>query len=370
MKIAIIADPVDEQYAGIYTYTKNLIENLIKIDKKNEYVFIHIRKNLFFEGKGKEVIIPLWRWLPGYATFRKFLLIPWVLRKYQMDVVHEPAHIAPFLFFGGKYKKIVTIHDLTPVLFPQFHIRISQLVHAFAFPRLAKKADVIICDSKNTASDFINKYNPKGLVTTVYLAADKNIYKPLPSQAIADFKNRNNLPAPFILYVGTIEPRKNITCLIRAFEKIKERGLPHQLILIGKSGWKNCKELACLQNSPWKNQIIWLEYVPIESLPFYYNAADLFVFPSSYEGFGLPLLEAMQCGCPIIAANNSSLPEVVGKGGVLVKTDDIDALADSIYNILSDSTYRKTLIQNGFKQAEKFSWEKCARETLHFFTSL
>ncbi|MBI5411641.1 glycosyltransferase [Candidatus Peregrinibacteria bacterium] len=366
-RIAIIADPIDEQYAGIYTYTKNLIENLVKIDKENEYLFIHIRKNDFFKGKGKEVIIPLWRWLPGYATLRKFFIIPWVLSKHKIDVVHEPAHIAPFIFFPGKYKKIVTIHDLTPVLFPQYHIKNSSVIHSIVFPLLAKRADVIICDSGNTEKDFIKRYHPKCTTQTVHLAADKKVYRLLSSQEIGDFKNRNNLSSPFILYVGTIEPRKNISCLISAFERIKEQGLPHQLILIGKSGWKNEIEIELIRKSAWKNAIIWLEYVPSNDLHFYYNAADLFVFPSRYEGFGLPILEAMQCGCPVIAADNSSLPEVVGNAGVLVKTDDVDALADSIYNILSDSAYRKTLIQNGLHQAEKFSWEKTARKTIETY---
>jgi len=355
MRIAIIADPVDEQYAGIYTYTKNLIENLVKIDHENEYFFVHVRKNSFFTGKGKEIIIPLWRWMPGHATLRKFFIIPWILRKYKVDVVHEPAHIAPFLFFSGRYKKIVTIHDLTPVLSPQWHRFLSGLIHRLLFPLVFLRADQVITTSEHTKKDIKKCYHPKCPITVVYQAAKKK-------QSIQQIL----LKKPFFLHVGTIEPRKNLSFLIKVFEYLKSKySIPHHLYLIGKKGWKSESFFEILKKSPYSQDIVLEGFLSDEELSAYYTQADCFVFPTLYEGFGLPILEAMQYGCPVVASNNSSLPEVVGEGGVLADETSVEKFAEAIDKIISNADQFK---KAALEQVTQFSWVKCARETLNVYT--
>lgn len=371
MRIAIIADPVDEQYAGIHTYTKQLIQSLLEIDQKNEYVFIHLRKNDFFRGKGHEVIIPLWRWLPLYTSFRKFILIPFVLWRKNVDVIHEPAHIPPFLFWPTRAKKIVTIHDLTPVLHPEWHPWPSALIHKLLLPLILRKADRVLTVSESTKSDIEKLYHPKCPVMVTYLAARKlSISRPVGADDHPRLRGATILRTPFLLHVGTLEPRKNLVFLIRVFEILKTKyNLPHHLYLVGKKGWKCEDVLRAFRDSSHKDMIHWVQFVPEDELAAYYKAADLFVFPSHYEGFGLPLPEAMQVGCPVIAGNHSSLGEVVGKGGVFTDTASLSAFAQAIHDVVRSPERLQQLKKAALEQSKRFSFKQCAQETLKVYLS-
>ena len=289
MRIVIIADPIDEQYAGVHYYTKHLIEALIKIDKENEYIFIHTRSNDFFIGQ-KEVVIPNYRWLPGWMILRKFLFLSFALRKIKPDVVLEPAHIGPFSFLWN-CKKVVTIHDLTPVLFPQYHINISCFIHKLFLSLILCNADGILVPSECTKRDIERLYQPEVPIQVTYEAVTED-FQPSSKRKVKEVKDKYGIKKPYILSVGTLEPRKNLITLLKAYNILREKGNDYQLVIVGEKGWYFKKFLKEIES--FGKDIIITGYVDRKELPALYSGAEVMVFPSLYEGFGLPPLEAMQ----------------------------------------------------------------------------
>lgn len=345
MHILILADPVDNQNAGVHAYTKNLIEALLKIDKKNRYTFIHERENDFFKWRNHHIIPDKNR--IAYGTYRKFHLIPKLIRKLKPDIVFEPCHIGP-LNLPKSIKRVTTIHDLTPLLFPKFHEKQSVLIHKILLPKIIKKADLIITPSNNTKKDIL-KLNHKAKIKVIALAPTKK----LPTTAVKE---------KYLLYLGTIEPRKNLEILIEAYSELN---LKHKLILAGKIGWKANPILKKASQNP--NIILTGQISEKEKANLYKNAA-IFIYPSHYEGFGLPPLEAMQYGTPVIVANNSSLKEYYKNHALLFKTKS--ELKNHIKTLLNKKSLREKLAKNGQEYAKQFTWEKTAKETLKTFEKI
>lgn len=349
MHILILADPIDNQSAGVHTYTKNLIEALLKIDKKNTYTFIHERENDFFKWLNHHIIPHKNR--IGYGTYRKFHLIPKLIRKLKPDIVFEPCHIGPFNL-PKSIKRVTTIHDLTPLLFPKFHETQSVLIHKLLLPRIIKKSDLIITPSKNTQKDIL-KLNPKAKTTVIPLGTKKpksQIHPRMPRRGGGE-------KFPYILYLGTIEPRKNLELLIEAYNELN---LKHKLILAGKIGWKAKSILKKAAENP--SIILKGQVTEKEKATLYKNAA-IFIYPSHYEGFGLPPLEAMQYGTPTIVANNSSLKEYFKNHALLFTTKS--QLKTHIKNLLKNPPPKKppTFVKI-------FTWENTALQTLKKLESL
>jgi glycosyltransferase involved in cell wall biosynthesis len=372
MKIAIIADPIDEQYAGIYVYAHEFIEAMERNNPGHELVYIHIQRNTFFKGR-KELIVPLYRYIPLWATVRKFIWIPQLLKQHNFDIVHDLSHIAPFTFTGSGYKKVITIHDLTPVLFPEWHVAVSGWVHKIIFPRIFRHVDLVLSVSANTKQDILKHYRVNGRIETVLLAA-RSCVQPLDRDISRQFLGEKyGLQEDYILYVGTLEPRKNIGLVLDIYCRLRESGIfKGKLVLAGKSGWllKAFKaKLAAMPQQVHENILI-TGYVPEEELSYFYSGAELFLYPSLYEGFGLPPLEAMQCGCPVIAARNSSLTEVVGRGGICLPTDNFETWVKTATKILKDKVYRTELIKSGFKQSQTFSWDIHAQKVWQLYAEI
>ncbi|MHC4726643.1 MAG: glycosyltransferase family 4 protein, partial [Planctomycetota bacterium] len=201
-------------------------------------------------------------------------------------------------------------------------------------------------------------------ITVTYEAADK-IYRSITdTSCLNTIRQKYKLPHNFILYVGSLSPRKNIVRLLNAFSQICQR-IPHSLVLTGSKSWKDSTVYHTMQELNLGDRIKQLGYVEPEDMPVLYNLAGAYVYPSLYEGFGLPVLEAMQCGCPVVASNATSIPEVAGDAAILVDPINTTAIAQSIYRVLSDSKLREELVYAGFQQAKKFSWEKCANTMLN-----
>ncbi|MCF7814793.1 MAG: glycosyltransferase family 4 protein [Candidatus Cloacimonetes bacterium] len=365
MKILIIADPIDEQYAGVYYYTRNLIENLLKIDKENEYVFLHLKKNSFFKDK-KEYIVPGTRKFPGCMIIRKLLFIPFAIRKIKPDIVFEPAHIGPFSFFY-KCKKIVVIHDLTPILFSHYHVAFSGLIHKIFLPLIIRNVDGIVVPSQSTKADLIKLFNVSKPVSVTDEAAAENFY-PKSANEIKQVREKFEIEKDYIIAVGTLEPRKNLKIVLEVFSKIKTEFQDIQFVIVGKKGWKINQFLKEIKKI--ENDIIVTGYVDDGDLPRLYSGASVMIFPSIYEGFGLPPLEAMQCGCPVVCSNTSSLPEVCGEAAILFDPENPEELEDAMKIVLSDKDIRKKMKKKGLEQSSKFSWQKCAEETINFFQQI
>ena len=368
MKIGIATDFMDRNLGGIGTYTKNLVNNFNKIDKKNEYHLIHhTTVSIDIYKNNKEILIKSFSLPKGAGLSWRFINAPLKLRFIkELNLVHDPYGIGP-LSFKMPFKKVMTIHDLTPTLFPHTFNLAPVLLHKLLLPRTLKTADKIIADSNSTKKDLMNHFNiPEEKIRVILLAADEK-FKPLSNKEIKEAKQKYSLNFPFILYVGTLEPRKNIPSLIKAVYKLKKKNLQYKLVIAGKKGWKYKEIFETINKLNLQNDVVFTGYVSDEDLPALYNAADMFVYPSIYEGFGLPPLEAMACGTPVITSNTSSLPEVVGDAGIMIDPPDVDGLADAMHKVLTDGGLRADMTKKGLERAKIFSWEKCARETLEVY---
>jgi glycosyltransferase involved in cell wall biosynthesis len=230
-------------------------------------------------------------------------------------------------------------------------------------PRFLRAADVIIAVSECTRRDAVRLYGiDQAKIRVVYEGVNPR-FRPLDDrEQLEALRHRYALPARFLLYVGTIEPRKNLPALFEAFKQI---GLPGvKLVIVGKKGWLYDETFARLQALGLEREVVFTGFVPDDDLPGLYTLAEAFVFPSLYEGFGLPVLEAMACGTPVITGNVSSLPEVMGDAGILVAPGDVGGLVTALKRVLTDSHLRAQMSAKGLAQARKFTWEKAAQETL------
>lgn len=285
-----------------------------------------------------------------------------------IDVFHATSFIMPPLKFA---KGVLTIYDLTFMLFPAFHGKGMQ-----AFTRdirnYANRADCIIAISKHTKRDIMEHLQvPEERIRVTMLAADERYRIVNDPDSITSVKSKFGIDGDYILYTGTLEPRKNVPALIRAYSQLRnEARITHRLVLAGKKGWLYDEILESVRTLGLERYVIFTGYVADEDMPYLYNGAELFVYPSFYEGFGLPPLEAMACGCPVVTSNTSSLPEVVGGAGLMVDPYRPEELAEAMGRILEDSELRSELRERGLKRAAEFSWRRCAEETLAVYREL
>ncbi|MEM6318066.1 MAG: glycosyltransferase family 1 protein [Bacteroidota bacterium] len=363
MKIAIIADALDYQYAGIYYYTKELINGLMAIDQQNEYWIVRSKSAPLANANFHELVVPIPSF-PGGSTYRLLATIPKLLANKGMDIVVEPRHFGPFNL-PKRIKRITVIHDLSPIHFPRWHTFVSSQLQLIFLPRILKRADFIITNSAFTAKDVIKNFPFAANKTKGVLLGKESFFKPSKNPALLE---KYQLEAPYILYTGTIEPRKNLPFLLTAFERLKINHTNElQLVIVGKKGWKSAPFLKAVEASPYKKDIRQLGYVPREDLVTLYSSAKVFVYPSFFEGFGLPVLEAMACGIPVLVSNTSCLPEIIGQAGKTFPLDNPTILANFIQEILTSKSLHASLSQKSITRATDFSWKKTAIETLAVF---
>jgi glycosyltransferase involved in cell wall biosynthesis len=364
MKIGIIMGNTGLTRSGTGNYIFNLIRELEK-HQNIELSLITYRVNSLFPALAKIV--------PKYPFFYVTVLWSQALSLQKnlldgLDIIHNPAHFYLINKPGKRY--VCTIHDLTPVLFPAWHPLWKVWFSRYFFPRLVKNSDKIIADSLNTKQDLINYYSVSpGKIAVIYLGTAPE-FQPLPKSEVASIRDKYDLKNPFVLFVGNIEPRKNIPTLLKAFSICRKKLPKLKLVIVGQKGWKYDEVYTTIAGLRLENEVIFLHYVPHDDLPAIYNAAELFVYPSLYEGFGLPPLEAMQCGVPVITSNTSSLPEIVGENGAMVSPYDVQGLVDLMSALLIDPHLREENIRNGLSRAKMFSWEKCAQQTRDVYEEL
>ncbi len=269
-------------------------------------------------------------------------------------------------------KTVLTIYDLSFLTHPQWVS--PKIIHLFK-PTIfnsAQKATHIITCSEKSKTDISTILNiPPEKVTVSYPGIDKSIFHPVDKEESHHYLKKNySIKLPYILFVGTIEERKNITGLLTIYEKIHKQ-IPHHLVLIGKKGYQSEKILSQIQTMESSHKILYLDYIKNHTeLKWFYNSADLLIFPSFDEGFGIPPLEAMACGCPTIVSNQGALPEVVGPDGIAIHPQDFDQFSTTIINILSDKELHNNLKQRSIKQAEKFDWAITARTHYEVYKKL
>jgi glycosyltransferase involved in cell wall biosynthesis len=380
MRIGIDAREIDSlDKTGIGVYTQNLVRSLSDVDSSNSYTLFYNslrRKNTVFpvpqqDNFNVEVIkLPQIRRSKLCARLWTDLFLPRAVSRKKINILHIPSPF-PFAYSSSSRrtaKVAITIHDLACYAIPEITKADSYTPLDYLrkiWKKAANDADCIITVSESIKIDLIRylKISPKK-IDVVYEGVQEK-FRPVTDKAILEaFRRNNNLPKKFILFLGRLALIKNVGRLIEAFNILKiNHGIEHKLVICGKGDQFDylSKTTSRLKM---QNDVIFTGYYKDEKLVYLYNLADAFVFPSLYEGFGLPPLEAMACGIPVIASNVSAIPEVVGNAGILIDPYDISALAEAMYKVISDENLRMEMRTKGLNQIKRFDWAKTARDTL------
>lgn len=377
MVIGVDLRPINTgEKSGVEEYTINLLSHLFFIDKKNQYkLFLNSFSAPKLNFKKLELLPNVKLYFFSYPN--KILNSAFVFLKYPrademlkgIDLFFSPNLI--FTNLSPQCKQIVTFHDLSFERHPEFFSWKRRLWHQFVLPRsAAQRAAGIIAVSSSTRFDLEKLYKiPRRKIRVIHSGILKR-FKPRSRNHpfVVSVRQKYNLPPHFILYLGTLEPRKNLEGLILAFNEFKRRyKTQYKLVIAGRPGWmyRNVYKLA--GKSPFSRDIMFIGFISVQHKPYLYNLADLFVYPSFYEGFGFPPLEAMASGVPVLSSNISSLPEVIGEAGILIDPYNVNEISEGIKFVLFNSRLKDRLIKKGITRAAEFSWSECARATLSFF---
>jgi len=388
MKIGIdcrtILNPGKGEGAGVGHYTYQLVRHLLKIDKKNSYYLFFdrsVQKERLAKFKQKNVFI---RFFP-FQQYKK--LMPNHYRHYltnatfgreKLDILHFP-HLLPSCYYRGP--SVVTVHDITPYKLPDFSSEKDSQFLKKIIPDFLKKTNKIITVSKSTADDIKNIFIlDKRKIEVIYNGVDQRFFKTRTKKDVLKIKKKLGIKKKYLLFLGTLEPRKNIIRIIESYERLRQ-GIgyhyssnsnkkdfsKYQLVLAGAKGieFKNIEKRISI--SKYKKDIILPGYIKADDLGSLFKGAETFIFPSIYEGFGLPILEAMAKKTPVITSNVSSMQEISQKAALLVDPNNVAEITRAIFQILIDDNLRKKLLKRGINVAKKYSWEKCAKKTLDIY---
>jgi glycosyltransferase involved in cell wall biosynthesis len=387
MKICLDGRPIQPKYRrhsvrGVGSYVRNLFYYLSRIDSQNQY-FVLVKKEELADGCCQfPNMSTIKHNVPSLLSLNKETIdtqiyLPFTLKKNKMDVIHFFTQSdAPFFHFQPKL--VLTVLDIIPLVLPDLYKPYRNPIYRwynFVLREIIKKADAIITISENSKNDIVSVLDiPSEKIKVTYLAVDRSFEKAFDPSRLTAIKAKYGITNDYVFYLGGIDPRKNVLRLLQAFKKLSYLSDLQTYDLVMAGDIKNEPEypelLSQMKKLNLKNHVKLIGYVPLEDLPFLYNAASLFVFPSLYEGFGLPLLEAMACGTPVVASNRSSIPEVVGDGGLLVDPENVDEMAEQMVAILRNEDLGLGLIEKGYHQVRRFSWERTASETLQVYRQL
>ncbi len=351
------------QVGGISAYVINLVAALAALDSPRRFTVFHSRKD-----RRSYVTPDMSRfarenlWTPCHHRLERWTMGAELL-PHRLDLLHSPDFVPPA--FGAR-KRVITVHDLNFLLYPEFLTAESRRYYNGQIEWAVETADHIVADSHHTRKDLIERLAvDPDKVTTIHLAAGPVFQTTHSKEEISGTLAQYGLTSGYILFVGTLSPRKNVRMVLDAFELlVQEEAIETRLVLAGARGWLADDLLTSIADSAVGDRIDHLTGLTDRQMAHLYSAAGVLVMPSFYEGFGLPALEAMHCGCPVLASNRSSLPEVVGQAGVLLDPTDTGAWATAIKDVLQDSDQRRRLVGLGLEQARHFSWAKTAAATM------
>ena len=368
MRIAIDYTPAVRQTAGIGRYTRGLVQALSEVDHRNAYTLLTLGAPMESAG-----------WPPNFA-FRTSRLseprlsllwhrlqVPYPAERLTgpCDLFHSPDFTLPPL---SRARGVVTVHDLSFLRVPECSVPALRQYLERVVPRSVARAHRVLADSTNTKEDLVALLGTPAEKVSVVPAGVESRFQPIADRdRLETVRARYNLPERFILSVGTLEPRKNHPTLVSAYAELRRRGLPQHLVIAGREGWMFEPTYARVKAEGIESDVLFLGYTEDADLPALYNLADLMAYPSIYEGFGIPPLEAMACGVPVVCSNASSLPETVADAALTVDPRDTAALADAMERALTDAACRTRMIAAGRRQAAQFTWIAAAERLVEAY---
>ena len=349
--------------SGVGYYTSHLLTHLMSEAPDLDYLLLSNRPIDDAPGGRR---LPDRYQFPNRTVWMQTVL-PVALGRERPALCHFTNSIAPL---PTSIPSVVTIHDMTLTLFPRLHPLKKHLVARPIIPLAARHAAAIITVSHSAKADIVRLLGvPAGKVHVIYEAAAP-MFRPRPRTEVDAVRERYGLHGRYILYVGTIEPRKNLVRLIEAYARLRARGLPHKLLLVGQRGWHDRPIYARVEQLGLGDDVIFTGYVPTADLPALYNLAEVFAFPSLYEGFGLPIIEAMACGAPVVTSCASSPGEIAGDAALTVDPLSVEALAVALETALTQPILADTLRERGLARAASLSWAAAARQTLAVYQTV
>ena len=365
MKIGVDARPLSYQLTGIGVYLKHLLNEIQKIDHQNDYYLISNGPMDY------DLINPRWSKVEGrvnrklLSTLWMQLNVPFIAVRRNLDLFWGSRHHLPLLL-SPEIRTVVTVHDIVNRLLPGTMALPNLLVERLLMKLSLKRSDAILAVSRSTATDAKKEFGiSANKITTVHHGTPV-----FPRELKRGPEQNNDVPSKYFLFVGTLDPRKNFERIFKAFESLRPLSQELHLVIVGGEGWKNRDFLEMVGKHHLKGQIHMPGYLPRNQLVSYYKNAICLMFPSLYEGFGLPILEAMSCGTPVITSNVSSMEEVAGSAALLVNPYDTSAIADAMNKLLKDEQLKERLISMGFQRAKEFSWKKCAEQTMEVLNTV
>jgi glycosyltransferase involved in cell wall biosynthesis len=383
LKITIDATPILSKPSGVGIYIFNLIKSLHELQQQNKFELSITYQSSFKNWLFRNSSIP-----ENISSYPNLHILPIPVRVSNLlsSIPGSPLFDfkkrlgMPDIMHGTNYSvfpckdtlNLMTLYDLSFVKYPEY-VNSSVKQYTKRVKQSLPWTDAVLTISESSKRD---------IVEYLQISPDRIYVTPLASRYHVDYLTDEiiektdrdidyNFSQPYLLFVSTIEPRKNITSIVSAFNFLKSKHkIPHNLILVGQKGWKYEPIFREIEHSPWKENIYHLNYLSDELVALFYSRADVFVYPSHYEGFGLPVLEAMTLGAPVVSSNTSSIPEVAGNAAVLIDPNDFMQLAEAVLKVISDRQFRQDLINKGKVRANLFSWENTARETLTAYRSI
>ena len=363
-RIGIDGTPLLGERSGVGNYTGRLLAALLKLTPQWEYLLFSNRPL-----NGLETELQNATQVKRYFQRSRWLwmqtVLPGSIRRTRADLCHFTNALAP-LWQPAPF--VLTIHDASLYVYGHYHPRARHLTMRMTLPIVARRASAIITVSNHSRDELVTILGlPREKIHVVYEAAAQ-CFRPVREPGTLSYLRRKyRLPDKFLLFVGTLEPRKNLVRLARAIGRVRRQGLEHKVVLVGPMGWMMEGFEREVEALGLKDDIIYLGYVAGDDLPGIYSLATAFVFPSLYEGFGLPPLEAMACGTPVLTSDRSSLAEVCGEAALLVDPNSEKAIAAGLTRLLRDETLQHELRQRGLQHVKQYSWERAARETASIY---
>ncbi|MBK9121853.1 MAG: glycosyltransferase family 4 protein [Chloroflexi bacterium] len=370
MRVGIIAYGLDRPFTGIGRYTVEMVRALAALPDAPELLLLTAGD----AGPLSDLPLPRvplrgCRLMPALLTHGQ-LQLRYLAARHGLDVIHDPVGVAPFGMGTGRARSVITIHDVIPLSFPGVSTRMDSLIYRHWLPFAARRVDRVLTVSEPSSADIRRHLGVKPDRIEVIAPGVNAQFRAASTADTSSVREKYDLPERFILSVGNVEERKNVRRVIEAYAQIRRSDLPHKLVIVGPHNWRFSEIIEAADLSAYRDDVRFTGYVDAADLPAIYRAAEVFAFPSLYEGFGLPVIEAMAAGTPTVTSNRSSLPEAAGDAALTVDPEDSSAIANAVTRLLTDPALADDLRTRGIARAAEFTWERMARAVLNSYLAI